>query len=107
MLSILAVFFVLPFTVFLVAICKWSKVRDKKSTIHYSIGSLYEELSVKNGKRVLLQQVAFLSRRLHLAVLAIFFTEQTFVFQIMQIIGFTMGVTILPYLIDSISGRTR
>ena len=82
-ISWLAIYFVLPFTMILVAICKWSKVQDKKSTIHSSIGSLYQGLSIENGRRVLLQPVGFLSRRLHLAVLAIFLTEQTFMYQIM------------------------
>lgn len=64
--------------------CNWDKVRDKKAKkFKRSCGAMYKGLDIKNGRKVLFQPISFLLRRFHLAILLIYFTNQTFMYQVM------------------------
>ena len=67
------IYFVLPVIALAVVGAKWSKVRDKAFT--ETLGSLYENLALDKGRKVLLQPIYFLLRRLHFPILVIYFTQ--------------------------------
>ena len=77
----------------------FEQVRDRDFSAKF--GAFYDGLSLKNGKKVLLEPVAFLARRIFLAFLIIYSTK-TFIWQILPLLASNLAVMIITFTTGSL-----
>ena len=89
-----------PILVLIGVMRNYLHLHDKQIKKKY--GSYYEGLATKNGKKVLVQPMYFLARRLYLSYVVIFGGSTVFIYQMAQITVSTLFAGILPYMIHSL-----
>ena len=95
------VYILIPIVVFIGATRYFKHVDSEYVKDKY--GTFYEGLATKNGKKVLIQPIYFLLRRLYLNFL-VMFGSTVFVYQMAQIMLSTAIAGFLPYMIHSYGG---
>ena len=65
-------------------------------------GALYEGLAVKNGRKVMLEPIAFLIRRIFLAILVVF-GSKTFIWQMIPLLLSNLIIMIITFATTSLT----
>lgn len=87
----------------LVKLCRnFDQIKEKEFSAQF--GALYDDLAVKNGKKVLLEPIAFLLRRVFLAFLIIYGTK-VFIWQMTAIFVSTLIVMIITFTTGSLANQ--
>lgn len=103
---VLVSYILIPAYTLIKLLYKFDELKVFSKDLFTSFGALYEGLAVKNGRKVLLEPIAFLTRRIFLAILVVF-GSKTFIWQMIPLLLSNLVIMIITFATESLTSAAE